>query len=1450
MEIPEEEPRESFHNKDEADDDTTPDQNCSATFKHTDAVISSSKSPAHPHTSQPTETNYDLVLNAESDLEDAESDGESSTYSFIPGDHSQGPEVPDDVEEYLESVDISPIIGSANAVGGMVDQKKTCRRSLFEYKGDNEKAVGREVKYKVDVQEDVNEDFHLALDTSAEDWSPPIKSLVADYSSPGDPQLAGQHEEAGEMFKPFSQDAEGDQLLSAYMSGIEPILQDHFEPTCGKDVPPKHNNQVSDDLSRDVAIQTSQTTDRESIQIQSPLVKQTEEQEQQRQVMIRKTPAGNILQSSRYTSSTPSDQGSKKAAGKGGTPSEGKNENLERETEKDGVRQEALLAEPRHPDAPSKPTTSAQAGVQQTSITGLQHGQRKRRAHPGPSYSSPQKLLPSKKRQAKEEAIQKLTTKGRKEQKSSSSFPTTVERAKQNDHSYSKTSKPKKIEAEGWSGVQKKQQTVKDSQRAQSLLMNKIQQLSGSRLVLPTSTASSHAKSVEGRPKKKYLVAIEKGPNTLPSGKNMDKKILEKGHVDATHTRDVHQAKQRAKKTARMCAPCPVLRGASEALVVEETDTLSATQDTDTMDTVIPPTQIDDTMKKKYVVSPRGAQGKEKTSVSKARQEGDVETQDKQTTENDTAVQGQIEEIQVVQNQGPNDGEHPKGAAGKRPSQESAERGEAGNKKKARAGTSEKVELELFHMENTRGMYGWEDSLRQRPSPVKRFQPEAPPTADDKGKKRKKDEQSGAVKKKVKPQMQPLVFTTIRNNPTTSSKGNLAGPKDPPAASASTSSAAVSAPVSPGDIRTNSFPENGSPTDSGQEEQLPQEYKEGKYGMGELVFGKLKGYTWWPGRVVSCVETGRDPAPEGSCWVRWFGDGKFSIVQVEDKLEPFGKFSQLYHERTYNRLQTYKRAILESLQVAADRAKKKFLSSPDTHKNQDRDRTMVQWALQEFPPGGPDSLKPSAEEAKPPDHLVHQWLQARHLKQLEQVAAASSEGVSSEGRRKSVDSRLERAKLFEDVRKRQLSVDQLCLACGSLDVETQHPLFRGGLCEGCRIEFLESSYQFDEDGYQSYCSLCAAGTEVLMCGQDSCCRSFCKDCLDLIVGPGTADQAVLEDPWMCYMCREEPRHGLLHRQQDWSARLQQFFAMDDVQDFGEPKLYPPVPAQQRRPIRVLSLFDGIGTALLVLKDLGVTVDICYASEIDPDAIKVSQLRHAGGIRHLGDIRSIRNTDIPKLGPFDLVLGGSPCNDLSIANPNRAGLYAGTGVMFFHFYRLLQHAAPAPGDERPFFWLFENVVAMKHQYKQDISLFLGCNPVVVDAKDVSPAHRARYFWGNLPGMNRPLVPQASDKLALEQCLEKGCGRVAQVKKVRTVTTTLHSVRNQGKQQAAPVLMEGQPDTLWCTELERVFGFPSHYTDVCNMSRCSRQRLLGRAWSIPVIRHLLAPLKDYFQCQDKE
>uniref|UniRef100_A0A671V017 DNA (cytosine-5-)-methyltransferase n=1 Tax=Sparus aurata TaxID=8175 RepID=A0A671V017_SPAAU len=471
------------------------------------------------------------------------------------------------------------------------------------------------------------------------------------------------------------------------------------------------------------------------------------------------------------------------------------------------------------------------------------------------------------------------------------------------------------------------------------------------------------------------------------------------------------------------------------------------------------------------------------------------------------------------------------------------------------------------------------------------------------------------------------------------------------------------------------------------------------FGIGTLVFGKLRGFSWWPGRIVSWWMSGRSRAADGTRWVMWFGDGKFSVVS------------------------------------------------------------------------------------------------------------------------------------------------NICISCGSLNVSLEHPLFVGAMCQGCKNSFLECAYQYDDDGYQSYCTICCGGREVLMCGNNNCCRCFCVECVDLLVGAGSAAAAIKEDPWNCYMCGPRSTYGLLRRRDDWPCRLQHFFANNHEQEFEPAKLYTPVAAEKRKPIRVLSLFDGIATGLLVLKDLGIQVDKYVASEVCEDSITVGMVRHQGRIMYVGDVRNVTHKHIEEWGPFDLVIGGSPCNDLSIVNPARKGLYEGTGRLFFEFYRLLHEARPKPGDDRPFFWLFENVVAMGVSDKRDISRFLECNPVMIDAKEVSAAHRARYFWGNLPGMSRPLTPMTNDKLDLQECLEHG--RTAKFEKLRTITTRSNSVK-QGKDEHFPVFMDNKEDILWCTEMERVFGFPVHYTDVSNMSRLARQRLLGRSWSVPVIRHLFAPLKEYFAC----
>nr|XP_057907899.1 DNA (cytosine-5)-methyltransferase 3B-like isoform X1 [Doryrhamphus excisus] len=616
------------------------------------------------------------------------------------------------------------------------------------------------------------------------------------------------------------------------------------------------------------------------------------------------------------------------------------------------------------------------------------------------------------------------------------------------------------------------------------------------------------------------------------------------------------------------------------------------------------------------------------------------------------------------------------------------------------------------------------------------------------------------------------------------------------------------------------------------------EYNDNKgFSIGELVWGKIKGFSWWPGMVVTWRATGKRQASHGMRWLQWFGDGKFSEVSA-DKLDSIMAFPKFFSQASYTKLASYRRAIFQALEMASIRAEKKFPPCESDNPD-DRVKPMLDWAHGGFLPKGEEGLKPthSADNSPP-------GLQVLDVSLPDYPPSAKRPRISVCKNKAGPEESYSREQMVNEVLKNKRSIEEFCLSCGKMRAATFHPLFEGGLCQTCKDVYLETSYMYDDDGYQSYCTVCCGGREVLLCGNANCCRCFCVDCLDILVDPGASNNARFLDPWRCYMCQPLLQYGVLKRRHDWSVKLQEFFGNDNGQEFETPKIYPAVPAEQRRPVRVLSLFDGIATGYLVLRDLGFKVDQYVASEVCEDSISVGVVRHEGKIQYVHDVRNITKKNILEWGPFDLVIGGSPCNDLSIVNPARKGLYEGTGRLFFEFYRLLSEAKPKEGENRPFFWMFENVVAMGVNDKRDISRFLECNPVMIDAIEVSAAHRARYFWGNLPGMNRPLCASGMDKLELQDCLEHG--RVAKFGKVRTITTRSNSIK-QGKDQHFPVLMNGKEDILWCTELERIFGFPVHYTDVSNMGRGARQKLLGRSWSVPVIRHLFAPLKDFFACE---
>ncbi|XP_076967560.1 DNA (cytosine-5)-methyltransferase 3B isoform X2 [Tamandua tetradactyla] len=556
------------------------------------------------------------------------------------------------------------------------------------------------------------------------------------------------------------------------------------------------------------------------------------------------------------------------------------------------------------------------------------------------------------------------------------------------------------------------------------------------------------------------------------------------------------------------------------------------------------------------------------------------------------------------------------------------------------------------------------------------------------------------------------------------------------------------------------------------------EYQDGKeFGIGDLVWGKIKGFSWWPAMVVSWKATSKRQAMSGMRWVQWFGDGKFSEVSA-DKLVALGLFSQHFNLATFNKLVSYRKATYHALEKARVRAGKTFPGSPGDSL-EDQLKPMLEWAHGGFKPTGIEGLKPNnnkRQENKTRRRTADDSAASDYCPPPKRLKTNCYNNGKDRG-----EEEQSREQMVLDVTNNKSSLEDSCLSCGRKSPVSFHPLFEGGLCQICQDRFLELFYMYDDDGYQSYCTVCCEGRELLLCSNTSCCRCFCVECLEVLVGAGTAADAKLQEPWSCYMCVPQRCHGVLRRRKDWNTRLQAFFTSDMGHEYEAPKLYPAVPAARRRPIRVLSLFDGIATGYLVLKELGIKVEKYVASEVCEESIAVGTVKHEGNIKYVNDVRNITKRNIEEWGPFDLVIGGSPCNDLSNVNPARKGLYEGTGRLFFEFYHLLNYARPKEGDNRPFFWMFENVVAMKVGDKRDISRFLECNPVMIDAIKVSAAHRARYFWGNLPGMNR------------------------------------------------------------------IFGFPVHYTDVSNMSRGARQKLLGRSWSVPVIRHLFAPLKDYFACE---
>jgi len=309
-------------------------------------------------------------------------------------------------------------------------------------------------------------------------------------------------------------------------------------------------------------------------------------------------------------------------------------------------------------------------------------------------------------------------------------------------------------------------------------------------------------------------------------------------------------------------------------------------------------------------------------------------------------------------------------------------------------------------------------------------------------------------------------------------------------------------------------------------------------------------------------------------------------------------------------------------------------------------------------------------------------------------------------------------------------------------------------------------------------------------------------------------------------------------------------------------------------MKVVSLFDGISCAYVALQKAGLPITSYTAYEIDKYAIAISKRNHPS-IDHKGCVKGLKEAI-----DCDVLIGGSPCIDLSVAKKDRKGLEGDYSSLFWEYMRIKNLLKPK-------WFILENVASMRDSDRDTISKAMGVEPIMIDASLVSAQRRKRYFWTNilvaLPAdkgiVLKDILEDTVDdkyyiKLTKEQLAEKGksvClkangGGVGAKTGLYTIVSMIgRRLDKNGKrcdadeavdyeQRVAPkrdqqksgtltgvqkdnlLMCENHVRRLTPLECERLQGLPDGYT--AGVSDTQRYKCCGNAFNCDVVAHILA------------
>jgi DNA-cytosine methyltransferase len=325
-------------------------------------------------------------------------------------------------------------------------------------------------------------------------------------------------------------------------------------------------------------------------------------------------------------------------------------------------------------------------------------------------------------------------------------------------------------------------------------------------------------------------------------------------------------------------------------------------------------------------------------------------------------------------------------------------------------------------------------------------------------------------------------------------------------------------------------------------------------------------------------------------------------------------------------------------------------------------------------------------------------------------------------------------------------------------------------------------------------------------------------------------------------------------------------------------------------MNVLSLFNGMNTGRQALENVGIKVNKYYSSEIKPYAIELTQYHFPDTIQ-VGDVTKWREWDIDWKS-IDLVLSGSPCQDLSAAG-KRAGINGKKSSLFFTFVEILEHIKSLNPNV---LFLQENVGSASKLDVGIMSRALGIYPVRINSSLLTAQLRDRYYWSNIrtkeDGMFGDIItdiPQPKDKgimfkdiitdgkverikskTLLEQT-EKAFGHknkysktaqeyiksrekfvaslvyvdrdkaLALLESESRVCTSQQSIKKRAKRQFINIIYDGDlVRTVNKIEMCRLQGFPDNYCDILTTAKAGS--LLGDGWTLPIIEHIFKFIKQ--------